>query len=131
LFVESPKRWQNACWKHEGKNAHAEILDPAMLIRVLLLIAGSVFTSSFSPEEDTWDTPGKGIEDVEEVLWVAGTYTQINAEAVDDSGMKLRRESLSQRLLLNISRRERLWMRATLEEGAERFLRSLIFSWKH
>lgn len=131
MFVESPKRWQNACWKHEGKNAHAEILDPAMLIRVLLLIAGSVFTSSFSPEEDTWDTPGKGIEDVEEVLWVAGTYTQINAEAVDDSGMKLRRESLSQRLLLNISRRERLWMRATLEEGAERFLRSLIFSWKH
>lgn len=53
---------------------------------------------------------------MEEELWVTGIYTQINAKAIDDSGLKLRRESLSQiLLLLNISRREKT---VILEPGA-------------
>lgn len=128
LFVESPKGWQKACWKRKGKKTYAEILDLVMLIQVLLLIADSVFTSQFFPTgEDIQDTPGKTIRDGEEVLWVTKIYTQLNAEAADDSGMKLQRESLSRSLLLlNISRIERLWMRVILEQGVKHFLRSLI-----
>ena len=128
LFVESPKRWQKACWKRKGKKTYTEILDSVMLIQVLLLIADSVFTSQFFPSgEDTQDTPGKTIRDDEEVLWVTKIYTQINAEAVDDSGMRLQRERLSRSLLLlNISRWERLWTTVILEQGSEHFLRSLI-----
>lgn len=128
LLVESPKRWQKACWKCKGKKTYAEILDSVMLIQVLLWIADSVFTSQFFPTwEDIQDTSGKMIRDGEEVLWVTKIYTQINAEAINDSGMKLQRESLSRSLLLlDISIRERLWTRVILEQGAKHFLRSLI-----
>lgn len=128
LFVESPKRWQKACWKRKGKKAYSEILDSVMLIQIVLWTADSVFTSQFFPTgEDIQDTPGKTIRDGEEVLWVTKIYTQINAEAVNDSGMKLQRESLSRALSLgNISRRERLRTRVILEQGARHFLRSLL-----
>lgn len=126
--MENPKRWQKACWKHTRKKTYVEILDSMMLIQDLLWIADSVFTSQFFPTgEDIQDTPGKTIGDDEGGLWVTKIYTQINVEAVDDSGMKLQRESLSRSLLLlNISKRERLWTWIILEQGTKDFLRSLI-----